>query len=132
MADRILVIDDDEAVTAMLSKVIRSMMRCEVDEAGDPSQARALVKHSSYSLVLVDLSFTPGGMEGRALIEEFARMPVRPGLVAISGNQIAGAAALDVGADAFLPKPMRLAELIATLRGVLQNRNFALPHPHSA
>lgn len=132
MADRILVIDDDEAVTAMLSKVIRRTMLCEVDETAEPSQACALVKHSSYALVLVDLSFTPGGMEGLALIKELAAMPVRPGLVAISGNQIASAAALDVGADAFLPKPMRLAELIATLRRVLLDRKLALPHVLSA
>jgi DNA-binding NtrC family response regulator len=127
MADRILVIDDDEAVTSMLSKAIRSMMLCEVHEAADPSRASDLMKLYSYSLVLADLSFTPGGMEGLALIKEVAAMPLRPGLVAISGNEIASAAAIEVGADAFLAKPMRLAKLIATLRQVLDDRKLALP-----
>jgi DNA-binding response OmpR family regulator len=119
-ACRILLIDDDQYVRGIVSAAICSVLNYEVDEAADPEQARDLLKSQSYALVLTDLSFTAGRLEGLDLIREISAMPLRPRIVAMSGAQTSAASALDAGADAFLAKPMNLSGLISTLRLVLE------------
>ncbi len=127
MKRRILIIDDDEDVRNILAESIRSRIDCEVHEASDRAEARALLSCYSYSLVLTDLSFTRGRLEGLDVIEELAATPFRPGLIAYSGYEDTRPMALSKGADTFLPKPIPLDEICCVLEDILEDPKLSMP-----
>ncbi len=61
MADRVLIVDDDEAVCTMLYKVIRSN-GIEADTAASGQQALRMVEQKRYDLMLLDVNMP--GMDG--------------------------------------------------------------------
>jgi EAL domain-containing protein (putative c-di-GMP-specific phosphodiesterase class I)/ActR/RegA family two-component response regulator len=122
MAFRILVVEDDPAARKSLSRVIRAKLECEVHEAADPAEARSLLQTYTYTLVLTELSFSKGKLEGLNLIEALAGQALRPGIVATSGYGIAHSLAISRGADAFVSKPAQDGDLLVVLRKVLDKR----------
>lgn len=124
MAVRILVIDDDAAVRKMLSQSIYTKLNCEVHEAAGPAEARSFLGVYSYSLVVTELSFSQGKLQGLNLIEKLAALPSRPWIIAFSVYEIAGPIALSRGADAFATKPVQAAALISVLRDLLGKREL--------
>ncbi len=127
MAVLILVIDDYGAARKTLSNAIYTKIDCEVHEAADPAEARSLLELYSYALVVTDLSFAKGKLQGLRLIEHLRSLPLPPAIVAVSDYEIASAIALSGGADAFVAKPFELSDLVATLREVLNNRKHVVP-----
>jgi EAL domain-containing protein (putative c-di-GMP-specific phosphodiesterase class I) len=93
-----------------------------VHEAADPAEARNLLGAYTYTLVLTELSFSKGKLEGVNLIEGLAAQPLRPTIVATSAYEIAYSLAISRGADAFLSKPTRTEDLLFVLRKALDNR----------
>jgi EAL domain-containing protein (putative c-di-GMP-specific phosphodiesterase class I)/CheY-like chemotaxis protein len=122
MAFRILVLEDDAEARRSLCRVIRARLECEVHEAADPAEARSLLQAYTYTLVLTELSFSRGRLEGLNLIERLAGQTLRPGIVATSGYEIANTLAISRGADAFLAKPVQAGDLLVVLRKVLDKR----------
>jgi EAL domain-containing protein (putative c-di-GMP-specific phosphodiesterase class I) len=122
MAFRVLVVDDDEAVRKALATAIFTKFQCEVHEASNPKEARDLLETYSYALVVTDLSFSKGKLQGLSLVEHIAGMPMRPGIVVVSGYEIANPLAIARGADAFLAQPVQLDELVAVLRKVMNRK----------
>lgn len=55
MADRILIVDDDQAVLTMLYKIIRSN-GMEAETASDGSTALALLSSKRFDLLLLDVN----------------------------------------------------------------------------
>jgi two-component system response regulator AtoC len=110
---KILVVDDDPAMVAILSDLLRGA-RHEVIPASSAERAIGLVKEQQPDLVLSDVEMpdgSPAGLELLAQIKDFNRsIPV----VMVTGQATKERAvlALRAGAQDFVEKPFHLEELL--------------------
>lgn len=111
---RVLVIDDDPSIR-FLCRVNLELDGHEVLEADTLATARATVGTGGIDVVLLDVHLH--GERSDALIAEcHARRPPIP-VVIVSGSADVTQASLSK-ADAILPKPFELGELLTTVRGL--------------
>jgi EAL domain-containing protein (putative c-di-GMP-specific phosphodiesterase class I) len=124
MFDRILVIDDNEALLDSHRRWIRRELGCVVDCATDREEAEALLDCYQYSLVLTDLSLTPQRPEGLDLVARVANVPERPNLIVLTGNGTGRVRteSLRKGAHAFLEKPTPMKDIIALARKLTEDK----------
>jgi two-component system response regulator CpxR len=115
---RILVIDDDVELTALLKEfferegfdvAISHNGRTGLEEAG----------RSSFDLVVLDVML-PGmdGFEVLRRLRQTTRIPVI--MLTARGDDIDRIVGLELGADDYVPKPFNARELIARIRAVLR------------
>ena len=115
---RVLVVDDEPEVRRVLARLL-TRERCHVVEVADAAQALALLDATAFDLLVTDVVLG-AGLDGVALGREARRR--RPGLpvIYVSGypRDALALAALAAG-EWFLPKPVAIADLRATLREAL-------------
>jgi CheY-like chemotaxis protein len=116
----VLVVDDDKAIRAAVRDVLE-LEGYEVSEAEDGNRALQVVRSQPPDLILCDI-FMPmkDGFETiRELRRQFPDIPV----VAVSGGSGVGMDVLrlarHLGAAAVLEKPLRRAQMLAAIRGLL-------------
>jgi CheY-like chemotaxis protein len=125
---RVLIVEDNPHIIEMYTYVLRKLAvnelhgpeRVDVRFAADGEEALAQLAVDPFHLVLLDL-YMPT-MDGFELIKRIrAQEALRTlPLVAISaGGTDAEARALALGADFFLPKPVRFAEVMDTVKRLL-------------
>jgi DNA-binding NtrC family response regulator len=117
MSARILVVDDDRVIRAMVCQMLAGAgFHCTAAE--DAVAAAALVQREQFDLVLSDVDMP--GPSGLALVRALhARVPELPiVLMSATGGERA-AAALQAGARAFLLKPFLLEDAVACIRAAL-------------
>ncbi len=113
---RVLVCDDDPDVLALV-RVIVEDAGLEVRTLSDPTRLLSELERTRPSLLLLDINV--GQVDGIALarivrlVEGFATLPLI--LFSTQTDSRTRAAALDAGADEFLPKPIVAAELRARI-----------------
>jgi DNA-binding NtrC family response regulator len=112
MAERILIIDDDEQL-ANAYKEFLSERGHQVDCAQELEEAQTLLAHFSYSVVITDLRLTKLGFGGLDLIKHIRELSLKARIIVFTGygwpELKAEASAQRV--DAFLRKPAQLAQL---------------------
>ncbi|MFG3252512.1 response regulator transcription factor [Streptomyces sp. NPDC048172] len=116
---RLLVVDDEPAIVDVLATSLR-FLGYEVDEATDGRAALAAVRAHEHDLVLLDVMLpdVDGFEVVRRLRAGGARVPVVFLTARESGEDVVGG--LDLGADDYITKPFRLAEVAARVRAVLR------------
>ena len=115
-AHLILVVDDNSSLREALLAVLESDGR-EAFGASDGKAAIAYTREHPVALLITDL-IMPGqeGMETiRQFVKEFPRIPI----IAISGNPKYLSFAQVLGAAAILTKPIGRADLLQTLRNLI-------------
>ena len=119
---KVLVIDDDEAVRSV---IVRAFGRagCDVRSAPDGRSGVKLFAAQPADLVVTDILMP--NQEGIETIMELKRSVAPPKVIAISGGGTRGGQdflkwAINLGADATLPKPFRTSELIHVARTLLE------------
>jgi DNA-binding response OmpR family regulator len=118
-APRILVVDDEPSIR-LLCRVNLELEGHEVLEADSLATARAAVESGDVDAVLLDVHLH--GERSDALITEcHDREPPIP-VVIVSGSADAKQLALLSHADAILPKPFELDELIETVHNLSRSR----------
>ena len=111
----VLVIDDDEAITASLSLLLKHAGHRSVCAAG-PDEALRLLSTNAVDLVLQDMNVTrrTTGEEGLALLrrirERHAHLPVI--LITAWGSIELAVEGIKAGAADFITKPFKLRELL--------------------
>ena len=123
MSDRLLVVDDDEAIRQTLRSFFEAA-GFEIDTASNLPEAADRLAASKYAAVIDDICLTERGTEGLA-IAAYVRQIWRDLTVVIltaygSPQRAAAAARLDV--DAFLHKPVSLEWLEGFLRARITAR----------
>lgn len=121
----ILVVDDDPGILTAIHQALTAH-QYEVVTAADGKQALDLYKRSQPDLILLDLMMPyVDGLEVCRQIRLSSETPII--ILSIKGGEADIVAALDYGADDYLVKPFRLAELLARVRAVL--RRGSRPSP---
>ncbi len=127
-AVRILVIDDDAELCALLTQYLgREGFSVEAIHDGVEGVEEAL--GGDYSLIVLDVMLP--GMNGLDVLRKIRAASSVPVLMLTArGDDVDRIVGLELGADDYLPKPFNPRELVARIRAV-QRRSEARPVPDS-
>ena len=129
MADptaRILILDDDPDVACAAQMLLRRR-HGSVVTLDDPARLDSLLHAGVPDVVLLDLNFTPGridGAEGLAVLDRLRALPRAPSVIALTAYADVPLAveALKRGAGDFITKPWDNARLVAAVDAALARR----------
>jgi len=121
MNERLLLIDDDVRLSAMVGDYLRSH-GFEVDCAGSLAAGRERLRHGGYDALLLDLMLPDGdGLELTRELRADARLHRLPLLMLTArGEPMDRIVGLELGADDYLPKPFEPRELLARVKALLR------------
>ena len=127
----ILILDDDEDVACAAQLLLRRR-HGRVATLGDPQGLAAQLLEAAPDVVLLDLNFTPGridGAEGLAVLDRLRALPRPPSVIALTAYADIPLAveALKRGASDFITKPWDNARLVAAVDGALARRAASAP-----
>jgi DNA-binding response OmpR family regulator len=115
---RVLIIDDDEKLTALLTEYLAQFGFVVVAVADPESGLRAL-KRDPPDLVILDVMLPD--MDGFTVcrkVRESSRVPIV--MLTARGDVMDRIVGLELGADDYLPKPFEPRELVARVQAVLR------------
>ncbi|HKI05780.1 MAG TPA: response regulator transcription factor [Thermoanaerobaculia bacterium] len=115
---RVLVIDDDEGLNALLTEYL-AQFGFAVRSAAHPEEGLRALKVDPPDIVVLDVMLP--GMDGLAVcrkIREASRIPIV--MLTARGSVMDRILGLELGADDYLPKPFEPRELVARLQAVLR------------
>ena len=113
---RILVVDDDDAIRAMVERVLRRE-KFEVESARDGFEAIEKLAHKDYATVLLDLMMPR--VDGNGVLQFLETKPCeqKPQVIIMTANLSSAAESPHVDKVAqVLPKPFDIRQLIAHVR----------------
>jgi two-component system, OmpR family, response regulator CpxR len=116
--DRILVIDDDVELCALVGEYLEPEgFQIEAVYDGNRGLERAL--SGNYRLIVLDVML-PGinGFDVLRKIRNTSKIPVL--LLTARGEDVDRIVGLEIGADDYLPKPFNPRELVARIRAILR------------
>ena len=115
---RLLIVDDDPSVRAMLREYLEDH-GFSVAEAGSGAQMRESIERELPDVVLLDIRLP--GEDGLALAR-YLREHYDVGIIMVtaSGDVVDRVVGLEVGADDYIAKPFDPRELLARVKSVLR------------
>ncbi|NJC97990.1 MAG: hypothetical protein C3F07_07135 [Anaerolineales bacterium] len=126
MTTKILVIDDDTAVTDLLSVLLRSH-DFNVVTTNSSTEGLSLIRDDQFDLVILDLMMPEvDGWEVCKEVRTFSRVPIIV-LSALNDPSMV-ASVLDAGADDYLTKPTPSRVLVAHINRLMRNNGTASVH----
>ena len=121
---RILLVDDDIGITMAVKQTLTSH-GYDVSTAIDGVEALAAYERNPPDLILLDLVMPrSSGLSVCRHVRELSTTPII--VLSVKGGETDIVSTLDLGADDYLVKPFRLAELLARVRAVLRRGTTAV------
>ena len=118
MTHRILVVDDEPAVTDLLAYNLRKA-HYDVLTAADGRTALRLAGESKPDLILLDLMIPEvDGLDVCRELRKSSNVPVI--MITALGEEIDRVVGLEIGADDYVTKPFSVRELMARIKAVLR------------
>jgi len=121
---RVLIVDDEESTRLLLARMLSKELKLDAQLAGTCEQALRLAGNYAYDAILLDLLMP--GIGGLGVLRRIrsgspnAATPVI--VVSVAVDQATIASCMAAGANAYHAKPIRRAELIATVKAQLAAR----------
>jgi DNA-binding response OmpR family regulator len=119
----ILVVDDDPALRAMLAEQLAVDGEFAATGAGTAGEAEAKISahESRFDALILDVGLPDG--DGRDLCARLRRNGIKVPIIMLTGSDDEAdvVRGLDAGANDYIAKPFRLAELLARLRAQLRS-----------
>jgi DNA-binding response OmpR family regulator len=115
---RVLVIDDDERLNALLTEYL-GQFGFTVQTADNPEAGLRLLRNDPPDILILDVMLP--GMDGFAVcrkVRETSRIPIV--MLTARGSVMDRIVGLELGADDYLPKPFEPRELVARIQAVLR------------
>lgn len=131
MSTHLLIVEDDDRLRGSL----RLALENEAYVVSEATRAETALDHintrGAPDVLIVDLVL--GGMDGFTLIRMVRREHDTP-IIVVSGHQDTHdiVAALEAGADDFVPKPFEIHELAARIRAVRRRTSYVPDRPLTA
>jgi DNA-binding response OmpR family regulator len=118
----ILIVDDDHALRAMLAEQLAvdgEFTASEAETAGE-AEAKMMAREARFDAVILDVTLPDG--DGRDLCAKMRRGGLKVPIIMLTGSDQESdiVRGLDSGANDYIAKPFRLAELLARLRAQLR------------
>jgi two-component system phosphate regulon response regulator OmpR len=118
MPDRILIIDDDERLAAMLGSYL-AMRGYVVEQRGDARTGLKALAGDDFSAVILDVMLPDlDGFEICRRIRARSQVPIL--MLTARGDDLDRIVGLEIGADDYLPKPFNPREVLARLGAILR------------
>ncbi|MCA0240961.1 MAG: response regulator transcription factor [Proteobacteria bacterium] len=118
MNPRVLLVDDDMELTAILSQYLQRE-GFEVHAVADGLAGVQEATTGRYAIVVLDVMMPRlSGMEALRRIRGSSTVPVL--MLTARGDNVDRIVGLDMGADDYVPKPCTPGELVARLRAILR------------
>jgi DNA-binding response OmpR family regulator len=118
MTQRILVVDDESAVSDLLAYNLRKS-HFQVVVAADGREALRLVGETSPDLILLDLMIPEvDGLDVCRELRKTSNVPII--MITARGEEIDRVLGLELGADDYVTKPFSVRELMARIKAVLR------------
>ncbi|GLS20828.1 DNA-binding response regulator [Labrys miyagiensis] len=119
--ERILIIDDDTRLSAMLSEYL-SAAGFDVDRKQSGMDGLNALEREAYDAVVLDIMLPDfDGFEVCRRLRMRSNIPVV--MLTARGDDTDRIVGLEIGADDYLPKPFNPRELLARIRAVLRRRS---------
>jgi DNA-binding response OmpR family regulator len=121
---RVLIVDDEESIRLLLARIVSKDLHAEVQLAGTCEQALRLASNFAYDAILLDLLMPGAG--GFSVLKDIraatpnAMTPII--IVSVVSDQHSIDNCLAAGANAYHVKPVRRAELVATIKAQIAAR----------
>ena len=120
MPDRILMIEDDETLAAMVVEYPAGLGFAVTARASAASGLEALGKEGFDALILDVMLPDADGFEVCRRVRADSDLPIL--MLTARGDETDRIVGLEIGADDYLPKPFNPRELAARLRAILRRR----------
>lgn len=118
MTQRILIVDDEPAVTDLLAYNLRKA-HYDVLTAADGRMALRLAQQSQPDLILLDLMIPEvDGLDVCRELRKSSGVPII--MITARGEEIDRVLGLEIGADDYVTKPFSVRELMARVKAVLR------------
>jgi len=126
-APKTLHVEDNAEIRSIVNYFLKK--NCELEFANDGEAALQLVRDNAFDVIIMDINLGEGidGIETARLIRQIDSYRDVP-IIAVTANLSSTVRdhCLQVGMDAFLPKPFRREDLINTINFVLERRSASL------
>ena len=121
MSSRLLLVDDDARLSAMVGDYLRGA-GFDIDTAGSLSAGRERLAAATYDALVLDLMLPDGdGLDLCRELRASARTRHLPLLMLTArGEPLDRIVGLELGADDYLPKPFEPRELLARVKALLR------------
>jgi DNA-binding response OmpR family regulator len=120
MAERLLIIEDDASLAAMLSEYL-STLGFRVSVRGTAGEGLALLRQEALDALILDVMLPDAdGFEVCRRVRAESDLPIL--MLTARGEETDRIVGLELGADDYLPKPFNPRELAARLRAILRRR----------
>ncbi len=118
MGAHILIVEDDPEMRDLLRKVLEKE-GYRISAVGDGHEAIGFLSQSSCELILTDMLMPEdGGLELLQVVHQ--TQPLLPVIIITAfGDWGTYSRALELGAAAFISKPLKLAELVGAIQAAL-------------
>ena len=127
MPVKILVVDDEPAVTDLLAYNLRKA-GYEILLAADGSEALRQARTSSPDLILLDLMIPEvNGLDVCRELRKTSNVPII--MLTARGEEIDRVVGLELGADDYVSKPFSVHELLARIKAVLRRAQQSNDEP---
>ncbi|MET0365167.1 MAG: response regulator [Sphingobium sp.] len=118
LATRILIVDDDEGIRALISSFL-AKHGFRTDTASDPDQMREKLETERYDLIVLDVMMPrEDGLTALRRLQKDGGPPVI--MLSAVGTDIDRIVGIEMGAEDYLAKPCNPRELLARIRAVLR------------
>ncbi len=125
MAERLLIIDDDARLAAMVSDYLGAA-GLSVERSLTGRQGLAALERGSFDAVILDVMLPD--IDGFELCRRIRARSATPILMLTArGDETDRIVGLELGADDYLPKPFNPRELLARLRAIMRRRGEGGP-----
>lgn len=115
--NRLLVVEDDKSIIAMLREFLTSEGFL-VEAVTGQNDAVRHIEENVYDLLLVDISLSDGNGFAVCRAAKEKNYPVI--FLTASGDEYSVVAGLDMGADDYIAKPFRPRELVSRIKSVIR------------
>jgi DNA-binding response OmpR family regulator len=123
MTGRILIIDDDERLAAMVADYLGGA-GFRVTRAATARDGEQRLKREAFDALVLDLMLPDAdGLELCRRLRDISDLPIL--MLTARGDAMDRVVGLEVGADDYLPKPFEPRELLARLRAILRRKGGA-------